>query len=68
MGKTFEQRLEYRSWEMVVTSHSTVLNGFIDQVRRYVERERKLAEQEEIGEEYVSESCEVGSLPPCDTD
>ena len=48
-NKEWAKEIEpYAMWEnrdMIVDSHPAVLNGFINQTRRYIEREKELAEQ-----------------------
>ncbi len=44
-AKSIEPYAMYESRDMVAASHPAVLNGFINQARRYIEREKTLAAQ-----------------------
>ncbi len=46
-AKSIEPYAMYESGDIVAASHPAVLNGFINQARRYIEREKELASQAE---------------------
>ncbi len=50
-AKSIEPYAMYESRDIVATSHPAVLNGFINQARRYIEHEKELAAQAEAEQE-----------------
>ena len=54
-AKSIEPYAMYESRDIVVASHPAVLNGFINQARRYIEREKALAAQIEAEREQTQE-------------
>jgi len=46
-AKSIEPYAMYESRDIVASSHPAILNGFINQARRYIEREKELAAQAE---------------------
>ena len=54
-AKSIEPYAMYENSDIVVASHPAVLNGFINQTRRYIERENKLAAQT-AGQELPKEN------------
>ena len=63
-AKSIEPYAMYENRDMVVTSHPAVLNGFINQTRRYIENEKELAAQAEP--EEVSHSHDGDDLSDID--
>ena len=57
-AKAIEPYAMVKNEDMVVDSHPAVLNGFINQTRRYIEQEKELATQETSGQD-VQKSEEV---------
>ena len=54
-AKSIEPYAMYESRDIVASSHPAVLNGFINQARRYIEREKELAAQIEAAQAQVQE-------------
>ena len=54
-AKSIEPYAMYESRDIVAASHPAVLNGFINQARRYIEREKALAAQIEAEREQTQE-------------
>ena len=54
-AKSIEPYAMYESQDIVAVSHPAVLNGFINQTRRYIEREKELVAQAEAGQAQVQE-------------
>ena len=54
-AKSIEPYAMYESRDIVAASHPAVLNGFINQARRYIEREKELAAQIEAAQTQVQE-------------
>ena len=50
-AKSIEPYAMYESRDIVAASHPAVLNGFINQARRYIEHEKELAAQAEVEQE-----------------
>ena len=46
MGKEIEPYAKYENRDLIVSSHPAVLNGFINQTRRYMEQEKEIAAQQ----------------------
>ena len=54
-AKSIEPYAMYESRDIVAASHPAVLNGFINQARRYIEREKELAAQNEAEQAQAQE-------------
>ena len=54
-AKSIEPYAMYESRDIVAASHPAVLNGFINQARRYIEHEKELAAQAEAEQEQEPE-------------
>ena len=50
-AKSLEPHAMWENRDFIVTSHPSVLNGFINQTRRYMEQEKELAAEREQAEE-----------------
>ena len=57
-AKSIEPHAMYENRDMIAVSHPAILNGFINQTRKYMEREKELAALAEPQEEQVAEDDE----------
>ena len=58
-AKSIEPYAMYESRDIVAASHPAVLNGFINQARRYIEQEKELAAQAEAEQAQEPEQSDV---------
>ena len=61
-AKSIEPYAMYESRDIVASSHPAVLNGFINQTRRYIEHEKELAAQAEAEQEPEQNDISEGEL------
>ena len=59
-AKTIEPYAMIENRDLIVSSHPAVLNGFINQTQRYMEREKELAEPEKVEEPVIEEDITSG--------
>ena len=61
-AKSIEPYAMYESRDIVAASHPAVLNGFINQARRYIEQEKELAAQAEAEQAQEPEQNDVSDI------
>ncbi len=61
-AKSIEPYAMYESRDIVASSHPAVLNGFINQARRYIEQEKELASQAEAEQAQEPEQNDVSDI------